>query len=66
MTLNSYFTRFYTQIFFALELKAGGDLEYYLMHMDRTFNEDEVRFFAAEIVLGLKVSLSTVMALHSS
>lgn len=44
------------QLFFVLDLKTGGDLEYYLLHMDRQFNEDEVRFFAAEILLGLKVS----------
>lgn len=43
------------QLFFVLDLKTGGDLEYYLLHMDRQFNEDEVRFFAAEILLGLKV-----------
>ncbi len=38
-----------------LDLMTGGDLEYYLMHMDRCFTEDEVRFFAAEILLGVKV-----------
>jgi len=43
------------QMFFVLDLKTGGDLEYYLLHMDRCFTEEEVRFFAAEVVLGVKV-----------
>lgn len=47
------------EVFFALELKTGGDLEYYLLHLGRRFKEDEVRFFAAEILLGLKVRLHT-------
>jgi serine/threonine protein kinase len=42
------------EIFFVLDIKTGGDLEYYLLHMDRRFTESEVRFFAAEILLGIK------------
>lgn len=41
-----------------LDLKTGGDLEYYLLHNDRSFNEKEVQFFAAEILLGIKVRIS--------
>jgi serine/threonine protein kinase len=43
------------EVFFSLELKTGGDLEHYLLHMGRRFTEGEVRFMAAEILLGLKV-----------
>lgn len=47
------------QIFFVLDLKTGGDLEHYLLHMDRCFTEEEVCFFAAEILLGIKVRTCT-------
>ena len=43
------------EVVFVLDLKTGGDLEYYLLHLARPFRELEVRFFAAEILLGVKV-----------
>ena len=42
------------EVFYVLDLKTGGDLEYYLLHLNRPFSEEEVRFFAAEILLGIK------------
>ena len=42
-----------SEVYFVLDLKTGGDLEYYLLHLTRNFTEDEVRFFAAEILLGV-------------
>ena len=40
-------------VFLVLDLKTGGDLEHYLLHMTRGFTENEVRFFLAEILLGV-------------
>ena len=40
-------------VFLVLDLKTGGDLEHYLLHMTRGFSENEVRFFLAEILLGV-------------
>jgi len=42
------------ELFFVLDLKTGGDLEHYLLHLNRPFTEEEVRFFAAELLLGLR------------
>lgn len=47
------------EVFFVLELKAGGDLEHYLLHLNQPFSEEVVRFFAAELLLGLKVRTAT-------
>jgi serine/threonine protein kinase len=47
------------EVFFVLELKAGGDLEHYLLHLNQPFSEEVVRFFAAELLLGLKVRAAT-------
>ena len=46
------------EVFFVLDLKAGGDLEHYLLHLNQPFSEDVVRFFAAELLLGLKVRVT--------
>jgi serine/threonine protein kinase len=43
------------EVYFVLDMKPGGDLEFYLLHLARPFTEAEVRFFAAEILLGVKV-----------
>jgi hypothetical protein len=43
------------EVCFALDLCTGGDLEYYLLHPPYRFKEAELRFMAAEIVLGLCV-----------
>lgn len=41
------------QIFFALDLKTGGDLEHYLLGLRRPFSEPEARFLGAEVLLGI-------------
>ena len=51
------------EVFFVLDIMTGGDLEYYLLHLNRPFTEEEVRFFAAEILLGIKVSGVFIMML---
>jgi hypothetical protein len=43
------------EVGFALDLCTGGDLEYYLLHPPYRFKEAEIRFIAAEMVLGLCV-----------
>ncbi len=38
---------------FILDLMTGGDLNYHLSQHG-TFSEDEVKFYAAEVILGLE------------
>lgn len=40
-------------MYFALPLMTGGDLQYHLRRESRTFGVERTRFFAAEILLGL-------------
>jgi len=54
------------EVFMALDLKTGGDLEYYLMHMGRPFTEEETRFMVAEILLGIKVRVARVVYLYET
>lgn len=51
---------------FVLDLKTGGDLEHYLLHLNRPFTEEETRFFAAELMLGIKVRGLTLNLISSS
>jgi hypothetical protein len=44
------------EVFFVMDLLTGGDLEYYLLHAHKRFKEEEARFLAAEIFLGVRVS----------
>lgn len=48
---------------FVLDLMNGGDLHYHLSQHG-VFNEKEMRFYAAEVILGKSATVSIAIALY--
>ena len=55
----------YSNVYLVIDLLTGGDLRYHLFHQ-KSFNEDQSRFFISCVLLGLEYCHSNLIILFNS